>query len=236
MFQVDIRCQPPGSIAYCPLAQSSDATRTTNFWLIPSWGDWLHGCSLCNWPGAPSDSSRAGKYVSFSGSIWCKHSNSKQAAFNSAIKEREKKLTLLAKWAASAQNLIPRAQWANCPLLQFVNNSDDSAFFFCRLENRNTLPARRFTASLSHRCTDIACQLLKRVSDCLSLFGCLLKQLFHQSKPPSCVLVVPIFFYLFIFLFESLLPLQPFISTLTIAGSQKTLRYRGRAGITVSMQ
>lgn len=77
------------------------------------------------------------------------------------------KSTLLVKWAASAQNLCPQAHWANCPLLQFGNNSD-YIVSFCRRKSEQA-PSPLFIAPFSHRRTDIGCQLLKRASDCLSL-------------------------------------------------------------------
>lgn len=107
------------------------------------------------------------------------------------------KSTLLVKWAASAQNLCPQAHWANCPLLQFGNNSD-YIVSFCRLENQNKLPAHCSLLLFHIDVQTLAVNYWKErltVWVCLSLSDCLLKQLLHQSYPMSCVLVMPPFLF-----------------------------------------
>lgn len=56
------------------------------------------------------------QYVSFSGFIWCKQIQFKQATFISTILKRQKKSTLPVKWVPSAQNLFPHTHQANYPL------------------------------------------------------------------------------------------------------------------------
>lgn len=159
---MDNRCQPPGSIAYCPFGSANDGTCTTNFWLT-----FIRkaDCTLCS------------EHLAWSTEWWfhfldpfrCEPCNSSHATFRSATGKKENlKSRLLVKCAALAQNLCPQAHWANCPLLQSGNNSDYCVF--CLLENQNKLPAH---GSLLLFHTNVQTLAVNSWKECLTVWVCI---------------------------------------------------------------
>ncbi|CAJ1076056.1 Hypothetical predicted protein [Xyrichtys novacula] len=157
-------------MAYCPLAQRHC---TVNFWLLRKKREPAARCTLHNWPGAlmdgPSDSSHPGKYVSFSGSIWCKQCNSKLATFSIAIQEREraresKKERLLVKIKKAVWSLRISVHKQTQLIVLYYSSYAIVSLLAGKSEQA---PSLRFIAPYSLECRDTGCQPLKGESDCL---------------------------------------------------------------------
>lgn len=171
---MDNRCQPPRSIAYCPLARPAMqlALRISGILRAEEPTARRTPLYVAIGPEHRMIAATQANMFHFLDPFRCKHSHFKTEQPSAVPSKSKKKKNISYKMSSFSSDLSPRAHSANCPRLQLDNNGDYCVF--CWLETLNKPPGPRFIASFSHRRTDTGCQLLKRASGCLHPSVCLL--------------------------------------------------------------